>query len=805
MENQLYASDVQRLKAGFDTIGLPIAPESSPTFNCALSCYLYRNPDGTIRWLWPVGANQPDFLRFYHRGGRKARVFVWLVTMLFRLRLGRLIAHDRLTLYTTEAGYERLCRFQLHRWALFTGTVGPNRKLVIWYNTTANKSYFLKIALAAPAVQNIDQEALALRHAQKQPFLQIDTPRVKTHVPGLLIQEDMGTPTARQTNRMADLPSSAMRELVSQNWQRQPLADTVFWQQARQTLSELRSVNDLRIPVSLLDKIDWLMNSLNEHQLVPVAAAHGDCTPWNVMLRDNRLCIIDWELHQDALPGLYDLFHFVYQSAILIGNRGYGAIWQDIEETLNRPEWQLFCERYEVDTELAEILYLIHTLTYYLSVYSRQAEWHQQVNWLLATWNESLTYWLHQQKAVSHRQLVLHDMAFWLHQQPHAALKFMPAKLAELPESSDLDLCLPQPVAAQLTQYLQDHPLVRQMMAEPRSFMNQLHLFCLDSSILHVDLIWKFKRKQLEFMAAEPVWQQATLAPHGLKVPSSEHLQAYIRLFYGLNNAPVPERYMTLFDKPEDAGLSPQSVEKIRRLPQNRGWRGLLNKVTYGWDTLSSFAFRRGMIVTFSGVDGAGKSTVIEQTKQQIEKRLRQRVVVLRHRPSLLPILSAWKYGKQQAEQRAADTLPRQGTNQSATSSLLRFAYYYADYLFGQFYIQVKYVWRGYIVLYDRYYFDFINDGRRSNINLPPGMATILYGLLLKPRLNVFLYAPPEEILRRKQELDSATITELTRQYLGLFEELQKRYPSSEYLPVLNQHLPRTLTQIFDRIQLYSL
>ena len=44
-------------------------------------------------------------------------------------------------------------------------------------------------------------------------------------------------------------------------------------------------------------------------------------------------------------------------------------------------------------------------------------------------------------------------------------------------------------------------------------------------------------------------------------------------------------------------------------------------------------------------------------------------------------------------------------------------------------------------MLYDRYYFDFINDGRRSNINLPARFTQALYAFDNKPKLNLFLYA----------------------------------------------------------------
>jgi thymidylate kinase len=210
----------------------------------------------------------------------------------------------------------------------------------------------------------------------------------------------------------------------------------------------------------------------------------------------------------------------------------------------------------------------------------------------------------------------------------------------------------------------------------------------------------------------------------------------------------------------------------------------------------SDLTENKGIVITFSGVDGAGKSTILENTRRILHDKYRKKVVVLRHRPSLLPILSAWKYGKKNAEQKAANSLPRQGNNDSSAGSFFRFCYYYSDYLLGQFYVNMRYVRRGYTVLYDRYYFDFIVDARRSNIKLPKGMLKWGYHLVLKPEVNIFLYAPADEILKRKQELSRNEIEQLTGDYKELFEDFRNHYHHQQYLSLNNTDLDATMSQI---------
>jgi thymidylate kinase len=184
-----------------------------------------------------------------------------------------------------------------------------------------------------------------------------------------------------------------------------------------------------------------------------------------------------------------------------------------------------------------------------------------------------------------------------------------------------------------------------------------------------------------------------------------------------------------------------------------------------------------------------------------LEKKLRKRVVVLRHRPGLLPIISAWRHGKEKAESISVSKLPRTGNNKSFFSSLFRFSYYYTDYLLGQFYIYLRFVLQGYVVVYDRYYFDFIQDPKRSNISLPQSFIQGFYAMLMKPRLNIFLYADAEVILKRKQELNKATIEQLTKNYRNMFRRFNVRSRKARYVTLENLSLQNTLNNIMHHIQ----
>jgi thymidylate kinase len=128
--------------------------------------------------------------------------------------------------------------------------------------------------------------------------------------------------------------------------------------------------------------------------------------------------------------------------------------------------------------------------------------------------------------------------------------------------------------------------------------------------------------------------------------------------------------------------------------------------------------------------------------------------------------------------------------------SAIRFAYYFLDYFVGQFVVFWRHTMRGEVVIYDRYYFDFIVDPRRTNLRLNPHAVEFLYRWLLKPDLNFFLFASADAILGRKRELPRDVVEELTRRYGQLFNRLQRRSRGPRYHVVENVDLQATLVKV---------
>ncbi|MCH6234484.1 hypothetical protein [Cognataquiflexum rubidum] len=751
--------------------------------------YVLHNPDGSPRWIWNAENPNPDFLRFYAVSNLRSNVFSILIKAIFFLKLQHLFFKQN-SLFVLAEETHILNPYLKSNFALFTGTAGPNRKLVLFA-----KQKFVKIALNENSTGLIEQEKANLQQVNGGKYLEI--PSSKSLGNGILALSDLGS-WGKRINSFTPLHAKALQELTQNKLRENILfGKTEIYQNCLQNLEIEKETSFDLLPKQLVENLRTLAISLSR-QTIPTHFAHGDFTPWNCFVEEEKISLYDFELAHENMPFGFDAFHFVMQQGILVDHLPYQAIKPKLVaafELLTKEE-----NRSNLDFDACFKAYLLVNTSYYLRIYSQQEKWHTQVNWLLNTWNEAISDAL--SSAESHRSLLIGNVFDFVQNQQYAAIKFLNTHPKSLSEYADIDLLTEKTTAQTLLQYLKQHILVKRVNIQPQSHMMSMVAVLQDGSLLALDLIRQLKRKSLAFMKVSEVINRSERNDYGVKILNLSDTQTFLKYFYGLNFSPIPDRYLHYFEKEESANIDHTILSaQVASMPENRGMSGLISKVNYGLDVLRNIFHQKGIIITFSGVDGAGKSTIIEHTKKELEKKLRKKVVVIRHRPSILPILSAITQGKEKAELKAANTLPRQGQNNNWISSLLRFGYYYTDYLFGQFYVYVKHVMRGEVVLYDRYYFDFINDSLRSNIRLPKWLTKAGYKLLLQPHLNFFLYADAETILKRKKELDAEAIATLTKDYLSLFSDLDKK-AKGKYFPIENLHLQETMAIITSKAQI---
>ena len=134
----------------FKNLGITVSNKRNSVSDKGITVLIINNTDGTPRWIWNAACKQPYFLKFYNIGSFKARVFAFVTHAIFKLKLQHFLFKKEM-LYTNENNQNN---FQIDQeWALFTGTVGPNNKAILY----ANDSFF-KIATTSNAQVLINNE-----------------------------------------------------------------------------------------------------------------------------------------------------------------------------------------------------------------------------------------------------------------------------------------------------------------------------------------------------------------------------------------------------------------------------------------------------------------------------------------------------------------------------------------------------------------------------------------------------------------------------------------------------------------------
>lgn len=762
-------------------------------FKNRLDLYFIQNPDGSIRWLWNQNCSSPIFLKFFAVVSLRAKCIAIFYRCLFFLKVHSIFFRKNSLSIRINPEHSLASVFSSD-FALFTGTVGVNRKWILYGQNKENQTQFYKIATTNTAEGLLQNEFRNINYVQSLDLKKIKTPKAEKVSQAIIALEDISNQSKREI-QITPLHIEALAHLFVKTNHKKLVEDSSVFQNAKSLISELESSNDPRISKGILKSLIEIQSQFDSREIC-TGFAHRDFTSWNAYIQPNQLAIYDWELASDDYPAAYDLFHFIIQNSVLVER----LQWIEIKPKLVIAFTQFIdsnvkFSQLDFNEYLSYYLYL--NISYYLSIYQKQDQWHIQVEWLLNTWSNALSDVL--KGTISNRTLLIRNLFDFLQNRSYATIKLNIDNPELISSYSDIDIAINQKDAVDIITKLKNSCIVKSIQVDSKSFMHSISLQLADDSFLAIDLIEKFVRKSLVYLDIEEVLNSYETNSYGIKNMNANNTKKFIQHFYGLNHSTIPSKYQNLFSEEELKNFDVNKiVQTIKKCSFNKPFNRIKNSLNYLFDTIKYVLQTKSLTITFSGVDGAGKSTVIERVKFELEKKFRRQVVVLRHRPSILPILSVWTKGKVEAEKSVLSSLPRQGSNKNRFSSLFRFSYYFLDYFFGQFIILFRYNLRGIIVLYDRYYYDFILDGKRSNIELPNWITRLGYNFIFSTKLNFFLYADSKTILSRKQELDEKTIEELTKNYTSLFDKLNTT--NKIYETIENIDLEATIQKINNHI-----
>ena len=358
-----------------------------------------NNPDGTMRWLIPAANHEPSHLALYNAESLKARIYKSVSRLLFRAGLGKWLGTSAFYVeQNLEKDVKRL--YRIHddeQYVVFTGTRGNNRKVVLAISNGAIVTHFIKIPISKKSQELIENETNMLKQLSKYDFTTLSIPRVTdSRIKAYTRLTNVKPATTISAQRINDIHIRALTEIYSFSHERKAIAECAAWQtvvnnmewmQREHTLSNGLDEFKARRVLHLLNK---LYHTLNTGEAIPVSVSHGDFTPWNMYCDENRLYVYDWELSENGIPMLFDLYHFIFQSQVMVQHQNYTNIRQSIKDTVKKHNVQRLVNKYRIDTGLHYQLYLMFNISYYMRLYIEEKELLTQSHWMVDAWMDAL-------------------------------------------------------------------------------------------------------------------------------------------------------------------------------------------------------------------------------------------------------------------------------------------------------------------------------------------------------------------------------------------------------------------------------
>lgn len=190
-----------------------------------------------------------------------------------------------------------------------------------------------------------------------------------------------------------------------------------------------------------------------------------------------------------------------------------------------------------------------------------------------------------------------------------------------------------------------------------------------------------------------------------------------------------------------------------------------------------------GKCLAFCGLDGAGKTTIINELNTMFVNLLKTKKVYYGYwRPFVIPEIREIfgkensKAGVNQDEQVGKTIIEDNKKPKNKLVSIAKFIYYWIDYMLA-FLKYGSIQQRGGVVLYDRHYIDMAVHPKRFDMDINSKLVMFMYKFIPKPDHTFFLYCTPEEIRLRKKEFSKEEIQEHIDLYMEKGKQIKNFTP----------------------------
>ena len=352
---------------------------------------------GKLTWLVDTTATSASFLHLYSANTTKAKIFKLIMKLIWAFKVPGFFFKKEEISYSKRSFIGELFSKPISEFSLFTGTVGENRKLVVYFRYMG-KGQFVKFPFGSESQPLVEKEHKSLVYLNELNLSSILVPSI-THKKTFTMISDVCDQKSVTYDVLDSRAFSFCEELISKTLTLKSFIsldnDFGISSEIQSIIHDLKFTSDVRlknIMTSLINSTLKLVENLDDDFKVSSTYSHGDFTPWNSFSTRSQLALIDWELSGNY-PVFFDLIHFTVSKNALLGELKLDLIGSEllvIKKTLiERGSLIIKDEHFHIYIRLYSV---ISIALYGKKFLMQDNQLHEQAYVLLKVWESLLSY-----------------------------------------------------------------------------------------------------------------------------------------------------------------------------------------------------------------------------------------------------------------------------------------------------------------------------------------------------------------------------------------------------------------------------
>ena len=309
----------------------------------------------------------------------KARITLIMFRVFWSIGLKRIIFPARINIIADfkNGPFSRL-KSMLHEreyiGCFYFGAVGPLQKITLEIASKKKCTGYIKLASSELARLQLKGEinALSYMHTKEIECIELPDHTGPNEITGkntYLAFRQTAVSSTFFPNSASPQILKCLREIAIRTKDNNPFNANKYLNDLRNKLSTMGELMATLIGEDLMLVINKIDEIIDKSKNVTMTFSHGDFTRWNIRLKDEDLCIFDWE-EGNFRPLSHDLFHFIFAECVLVQNKTHFSAFY--RESLSSFSKTWLCDDqislYDHSFDDLLYLYLLWLTSYYLKM-----------------------------------------------------------------------------------------------------------------------------------------------------------------------------------------------------------------------------------------------------------------------------------------------------------------------------------------------------------------------------------------------------------------------------------------------------